>query len=48
LFANARGVLEEVVLEAHLIAGAFRAARSYGGDPLSSDFPMIPEIWFRK
>jgi hypothetical protein len=46
--ANARGLLDELVMEAHLIAGAFRAARSYGGDPLGSKFPVIPGLWFRE
>ena len=46
--AKARGLLDDVFMEAHLIAGAFRAARSHGSDPFSASFPAIPEIWIRE
>ena len=42
--AKARQLLDDVFMEAHLIAGAFRAARSHGSDPLSASFPATRDL----
>jgi hypothetical protein len=48
LLASMRSLADELAMEGRLIAGAFRAARSYRGDPISTEGPFLPELWFRE
>jgi hypothetical protein len=48
VLANAQVLGEDLVYEIRLVVGAFRAARAIGIERSSTNFPVIPDVWFRE